>query len=87
MKVRRCFVFPLEKKDCASTGSARLDRQSGDKREKHVFSLTLPECRIDRSIARVELVSSPFEPRPNNRPPLSKGAGNFNAADWDPQER
>ena len=32
------------------------------KRAKHVSILTLLECRLDRSIVRVELVLSEFEP-------------------------
>ena len=30
---------------------------------------------------------SAFKPRANDWPPLSKRAGNFNAADWGPQEQ
>ena len=50
-------------------------------------TLTLLECRLDRSVARVELVLSAFEPRANDRPPLSKRVCNFNAADCGQQER
>ena len=50
-------------------------------------TLTLLECRLDRSVARVELVLSAFEPRANDWPPLSKRACNFNVADWGQQER
>ena len=50
-------------------------------------TLTLLECRLDRSVARVELVLSAFEPRANDWPLLSKRAGNFNAANWSQQER
>ena len=50
-------------------------------------TLTLLECRLDRSVARVELVLSAFEPRAHEWPPPSKRAGNFNAANWSQPER
>ena len=57
------------KKDSRSTGQSQLGytvglpvARIGRKWAEHSSTPTLLECRLDRSIARVELVLSEFEP-------------------------
>ena len=82
------------KKDSRSTGQSHLGKTVGrpvarlaGKCAEHASTLTLLECRLDRSVARVALVLCAFEPRANDWPPLSKSADNFNAANWSQPER